>query len=184
VRRTSGDSASRPGYPANIGLLWHVGKTIALRPEISVTRTSSETSTDFPDIGVICPICDLPIDIGESEFTTWTWHLNLSGLFYLGDDGAAPSGGGLRTYLSPRVEFTRSSVSSEGSLVDAVGEGNSTYGVGGSFGAQYPLHRKLHVFGEVGLVYGWGSRSAASLEIHQTSLSTRTAVGVVLYLGN
>lgn len=64
---------------------------------------------------------------------------------------------------------------------------------GGSFGAEASVHRRLAVFGEVGVTFGWGDTSLPALpgviggvglarpgESTRTSLNTRAVVGVLI----
>ena len=72
------------GYPASIGLLWHVSDRVALRPEFSFTRTDSSSESLIND---------------ESNF--WSLGTGVSVLFY------APLTDNLRTYLAPRFSYAK-----------------------------------------------------------------------------
>ena len=67
------------GYPASIGVLWHLSDRVAVRPEFSFTLTDSSSESIIDD---------------ESNF--WSLGTGVSVLFYssLTDN--------LRTYVAPR----------------------------------------------------------------------------------
>jgi len=181
------------GYPASVGVIWHVNDRLALRPEVNVQKSVGESTTTLS-----LSITAFPVG-GPSTTTTTTvttidaWQVSagLSALFYLSKDGP------LRTYVSPRWAYARSSSgssalsSSLSELDDALTFGTSTHTVTGSFGAQYAIARRFSVFGEVG---GAFARSATTPQQQRTSSvftsSSRTAsrsfgarsgAGVILY---
>ena len=69
--------------PAAIGVLWHASDKVALHPELTFARTTS--------------------DNGATDVTTNTWGVAVGLPVYLSDAD------NLRTYFSPRVGYTRSS---------------------------------------------------------------------------
>jgi hypothetical protein len=168
------------GYPASIGVVWHVSDGVALRPEIGVSRSSGEfTATSFISIG------------GTTNTTTslttndnWQVAIGLSALFYLSRHDA------LRTYVSPRWAYTRTSSSSASGpspnqSSSSTGNGNF---VSGSFGAEYALARRFSVFGELGLGYNRtitsptsGSSGVTTTDSASRTFSTRSGAGVILY---
>ena len=180
------------GYPSAIGVLWQLTDRVAIRPEVTATRGSSEgLSTD--------------LILGTAGTSTpsdnWQVGVGLSGLFYLTRDG------GLRTYLTPRFAYSKTNVSNSvaGSVVSSSSDGWS-YTTSGSFGAQYSFARHFGVFGEVGVTYtsattrvstvqsitsvigiGLGGvvTSVSSMtfrsEVHSHSIGTRSGAGVVFY---
>ena len=147
------------GYPASVGLVWHPSDAFALRPELSLSTVSSDSSMtgvrDGSSVGV-----------------------GLSALFYVGRWDS------LRAYVSPRFTFNRVRIDS---FNDA--GPTKTYGWSGSFGTQYALHRKFSVFGEVGVghshaVERFASTVFGSSMVSQSTIdswSTRTGVGVLFY---
>jgi autotransporter-like protein len=169
------------GYPASIGVVWQVTDGIALRPEIGVTKSSSEfigSSTSFSSGGVTTT--------SSTSTTTDSWQVSagLSALFYLSKHDA------LRTYVSPRWAYTR--VSSTPSSTTGVqtgvvsGASGHTNFVSGSFGAQYALGDRFSVFGEIGLGFSRTvsspfAGSFATIDSRASSLGTRSGAGVILY---
>ena len=153
------------GYPASIGVLWHVSPRVAIRPEFSFTFTSNEftsaldtlTTSDVSAVGV-----------------------GASGLFYLSDVNK------LRTYVSPRFTYARTTSSTEANGVSFGSEGSGkSYSAGGAFGAQYALGDRFSVFGEVGVGYA-RQKTSSDIQTFQNSTvshtwSSRTGIGVVLY---
>ena len=95
----------------------------------------------------------------------------------------------VRTYVSPRVSYTRSSstvsVSSptQGTLPDFKSTSTTTGGAG-VFGAQYSPSSRFSVFGELGLAFSH-RRSGSSLVTQTVSkgnaFGTTAGVGVVFY---
>jgi hypothetical protein len=171
------------GYPAAIGVIWHVTDRVAVRPEISVTKSATEfigSSVTFSSGGVLTNT--------TTTTTTDTWQSSggLSALFYLSRHDK------LRTYLSPRWAYTHvsSSPSSTNSTVTSVVTGTTGHGnfVSGAFGAEYALGDRFSMFGEIGLGYNRTVSSpltnSSLLTIggsRATNLSTRSGAGVVLY---
>jgi hypothetical protein len=181
------------GYPGSIGVIWKVTDRVALRPEVNVQKSSGESTSTLS-----LSITAFPIG-GTSTTTTTTvttidaWQVSagLSALFYL------TKGDALRTYVSPRWAYSRSSSGSSGSssslseLDNALTFGTSTHTVAGSFGAQYAIARRFNVFGEVG---GTFTRSAntpqeqraspvfsSSSRTVSRSFGARSGAGVILY---
>lgn len=164
------------GYPASVGVLWHVADGLALRPDISLSRLATETtSTSIDFLGA--PQTATTVSEG------WTTSLGLSGLFYLG----AP--GDLRFYLTPRVAYawSRSDYESSPGFAQLGPYESESEGwlAAGSFGAQYAPHERFRLFGEVGLSYSrqdgtTGYSNSRSRNV-TTSVGLRSGVGVVVY---
>lgn len=168
------------GYPASIGIIWHMTDGVALRPELSFARSSSEstttaTLTTFPP-GTYTTTSQ------TTSNTSWQVAVGVSALFYVGKWDA------LRTYVSPRIAYSRTSFTSSNSTItpllgpsDTIG---SSYFAAGSFGAQYSLAKRFGVFGEVGAGYTRGKTSSGTLgrsESRTNSFGTRSGAGVILY---
>jgi hypothetical protein len=172
------------GYPAAIGVVWHVTDGVALRPEISVSKSTSEfigSSITFSS-GSLVPVTT------TTTTTTDAWQVSagLSALFYLSRHDA------LRTYLSPRWAYTRvsSSPSSSNSAATTTLTGTTGHAnfVSGSFGAQYAISDRFSAFGEVGLAF---TRTVSSPLVNSsfltvggstsTNIGTRSGAGVIVY---
>ena len=152
------------GFPASVGVLWRVSDKVAIRPELSISGGTSETtSTSF-----------------ETESDNWTLNTGVSALFYLKkyDD--------LRTYFTPRFNYAHGSSTTDASGFVTNSSTTSTLnGVGffGAFGAEYSLGRKFAAFGEVGFGF---SHSTAKSSIFPTTTSannwgSRAGVGVIFF---
>jgi hypothetical protein len=148
------------GYPAAVGVLWHVSGRVAIRPEFSFTRNENSSS------GIL-----------SSGTTFWSLGTGVSALFY------TPVRDNLRTYVSPRLSYSRTRGDS-----DITRSTSTSYSFAGSFGAQYSLGRRFGVFGEVGFAYGRSEGSTATelltqtrVTSHSDSIGTRSGAGVVLY---
>ena len=166
------------GYPASAGVLWHVSDGIALRPDITVNRTSTET-TSTANLGIGGQV--------QSITTTtagWTTTVGLSALFYLG-----PPKQDLRFYLVPRVAYGWSHTNTESSpelpSLDSYESDLDAVAVSGSVGAQYAVHERFRVFGELGLSYtSQDSDTGYTLSRTRLKFSTfglRSGVGVVVF---
>jgi len=170
------------GYPSSIGAIWHMTDRIAIRPEIGFTQVSNTTTSTVNLIGP----GGIILSSTTTQSTTDQWNIGVgaSALFYVKQWDA------LRAYVSPRYQYTRSTVSgsatSSGS-VQVVNPSDFTSNanlVSGSFGAQYALGTRFGVYGELGIAYSHttnetmqagGARSATN------SLATRSGVGVLFY---
>jgi hypothetical protein len=170
------------GYPAVIGVLWHVSDRIGIRPEVSLARGKSETS-----ITLTVPVVGAPTtsDVVTSE--NWQVGTGVSALFYL------VKGEALRTYVSPRFTYLRNSTTgtafaSVPTIATAPTTVSSNYGVSGSVGAQYALAKRFSVFGEAGLAYTRSTVAPDSTTFRSESKSRtiglRSGVGVILYFGS
>lgn len=162
-------------YPASFGVLWQVTDRIALRPDVTLSWTTTETTSTLNVIG------------GPTTTTTTsemsTTALGLSGLFYLG-----PSAEDLRFYIVPRLAYIWTSTETESSpplpQLGAYGSDGTGFQVSGAFGAQYAVHERFRIFGELGVGYtrqksetGY-TLSQATLE--QRGVGLRSGVGVVV----
>ena len=157
------------GYPASIGVLWRVSDKVAIRPELSLSGGSAETSgSSF-----------------ESESDNWNISTGASVLFYLHKYDQ------LRTYFSPRFTYSRLSTTNEASGVTnstTTTTGNS-FGGAGLFGAEYSLGNKFAVFGEVGFGLNHTTTEGSSSFLPNTSLAkqtgntwgSRAGIGVIFF---
>ncbi len=154
----SGRVGLTTGYPAVIGIQWHISENIAVRPEISFTTSSSSSQS----------LIDASTDF--SSFNT-----GISVLFY------SPLRDNLKLYVAPRFAYGRTSGS--GDTLESI---TDIYSVSGSFGGHYALGRRFAIFGEAGLQYSHQTGSVTSSSPLRTTsrgdnLGTRTGVGVVVY---
>ncbi len=156
----SGRVGLTTGYPAVIGIQWHLSEGTAIRPEFSFTNSSSSSES----------LTDASTDF--SSFNT-----GVSVLFYssLRDN--------LKLYVAPRFAYGRTS--GGGDLVDST---TNIYSVSGSLGGHYTLSRRFAIFGEAGVQYSHqtgtvtGSMVVPLLTTSRgDNVGTRTAVGVVIY---
>src|SRR5258708_25688508 len=135
------------GYPASVGIIWQMNDRVALRPEVTAQKASAEftTTTSFPVGGTIASTT------ATSTSDTWQVGVGVSALFYLTTHDA------LRTYVSPRWSYIRTSSSNSSSSLPPPSQTTGSVGngqfVSGSFGAQYALGQRFGLFGEVGLAY-------------------------------
>lgn len=149
------------GYPGVIGILWHASDRMGIRPEFSFTKNDSSSESAFTN--------------AASDF--WSFGTGVSLLIF------APLRDNLKTYVSPRFAYTRTS--GGGDTAESTAD---AYFVSGAFGGHYALGQRFALFGELGLSYSHQTGSVTSSlapTFHTTnrgdSISTRTAVGVVLY---
>jgi len=159
------------GFPAAVGIQWHVTDKVAIRPEFLFSTSSSELSGNSI----------------ATESDGWAFGTNISALFYLSTDDR------LRTYVAPRFTWSGTNTTSElsGPVInpltgETITESESTgnaYSFGGSFGAQYGLGERFIVFGELGLSYAHATTESNLSRFKTTTngFGTRAAVGVVFF---
>jgi Outer membrane protein beta-barrel domain len=169
-----GDAGISMGYPATIGLVFHVSERFALRPEVNFNRSTSERDSTFVDY-----------DSKSSAF-----EIGISGLCYVGRWDK------VRAYVSPRYAYRRAESSVSASALDlpdldlpglGIPDTQTTtftgHTFGGSFGAQISLHERFSVFGEAGISFS--TQQVASgfspSDSDSKAVGSRTAVGVVFY---
>lgn len=152
------------GYPASIGVIWHASDAVAIRPEFSIAGGTSESSPAAPL---------------SSSSDTLSVGAGVSVLFYLHTYDH------LRTYVSPRVNYTHTSSTIDISgITDSSSKTTGTSaGAAGSFGAQYALADKFSVFGEVGFGFSHATTKSgnAGSKITGNTWGNRAAVGVIFY---
>jgi hypothetical protein len=154
------------GYPSAIGILWNAADRVALRPEFTWTRgsTDSPTVTD-PILGTISS--------GTSS-DNWQTGVGISALLYVARYD------NLRTYLTPRIAYSRLSASSNVSASPVASSNTTTsWSTSGSFGLQYTVGRHFGVFGETGLNYQ-ASTSETTLIESRTIFGGIGAGGVIM----
>ena len=156
-----GDNGITMGYPLSVGLVTRISDRLALRPELQLSWTTSETESPFQATGVDSTV----IGVG------------ISALIYIGDVDK------LRTYICPRYVFGRTSITTQSPFGDSSENSVKSHTLIGSFGAQYALHDRFGVFGEVGVgVTGDRRRSSFTpTSTEMTTVNTRTGVGLVFY---
>ena len=176
------------GYPTSVGVLWQVADRVAVRPELSLSHVSGDTS------GV--DLTNTPTPLASDNTTSV--GTGVSALFYIGPREA------LRTYVSPRFSYSRSSTSAS-SGTSTSDTAISSYQVTGSFGAQYTLGRRFGLFGEIGVGYTRTNTAidsivtittgtivngvitqntrtqALSSGSHSNTVATRSGVGVIFF---
>ena len=159
----AGKTGVAMGYPASIGIIWHAGDKVAIRPELSISGSSSKTSgSSFAN------------DSDGLGFGT-----GVSLLVYLHTHDH------LKTYFSPRFTYSRNTNTNNSSGVTTASSKTTSTGTGGSgsFGAQYALGDKFSVFGELGfgVTYSKATNNTTSTKTTGTSWGTRSGVGVIFY---
>jgi hypothetical protein len=177
------------GYPSSVGVVWQVSDRVALRPELTLSRSTGDSSTN-----------DLAGAVPVSTNDSTGVGAGASALFYL------HRWEGLRTYVSPRFSYARTSTSASTAGTTSTAESTvSSYLTSGSFGAQYSLGRHFGLFGEIGLGYSATSTALTSTlttgvtsvvngvltsstrtqavqsSSHANTLATRSGVGVIFY---
>ena len=146
--------------PAALGFIWHATDQIALRPEFNISKSTTTFSSSS----------------GESRQGNLAWELAVSAPFYLSNRD------NVRTYVSPRLGFTRFSFDQPTSASTPESKTNQ-YSYSGSFGAQYAPIKRLNIFGETGYGYSTTSNSQSQFSSSSNSWSMRSNVGVILYFG-
>jgi len=172
----AGDVGVTMGYPGAIGVVWHITDGFAVRPDLTLSRTTSESrilgagSLGGTGLGA------------TSTSEGWGTTVGLSALVNVRTIER------LRLYLSPRLAYSHASSDNETGLTGSLSAFTVTTSglvASGSFGTQYNVHDRFAVFGELGLQYTSlttesdfpGSRN----ESDSTTLGLRSAVGVTFY---
>lgn len=180
--------------PGAFGVIWNVNDAFAIRPEITVSRTSGDTTS--------AELAGTPSPVTNSDSTSV--GAAVAGLFYFARKDA------LRPYLSPRFAYSRANSSSSTDSNSILGPSTgdsivSSYAGAGSLGAQYSLGRRFSVWGQLGASYTRTVLTSTSTftstitsivngvltvsqrvqtttgSAHQNQVATRAAVGVIVY---
>jgi opacity protein-like surface antigen len=153
IAQEKGDTGLTLGFPASVGLLWHVTENVAIRPEFNFSTTSNENSD------------------------VWTYGLGVSALFYVSNTD------NVRTYFSPRFTYSQSNLGIDRPGGGDTDLNATSYGFIGSFGAQYTPNSRFGIFGEVGLGYSRATSEIEDFDEDSKShnLSLRTGAGVIFY---
>jgi hypothetical protein len=162
LAQEKGDTGITMGYPASIGLLWHASDKLAIRPEIALSHTSSETDTP----------------IGSTEGSSNGISVGGSVLFSLRKWDR------VQTYAGPRYTYSRTSSHTESSVLTIESESvTNSHAFAGYFGAQFSPHQRFSIFGEIGagVTRSSGGVQNDLTDSHSTTVSTRTGVGVIFY---
>src|SRR5882762_4130449 len=104
------------GFPASIGVIFRATDKVAIRPEFSFSRNTTEGTTTTSTDG-------------------WSIGTGISALFYVASHDR------VRTYVSPRVTYSRITLTSSALVASALSTSlkstATTWGGAGSFGVQY-----------------------------------------------
>jgi hypothetical protein len=164
------------GYPARVGVLWHVTGRFSLRPEIGWSFGTTESEIDFTS-GT-----GLPPRTSTIEGDNWLATIGLSVPF------TVKSWDALRVTLVPSYRYTQqtsTSVSSffvGGALPTISTRETITYehSGGAAFGVQFTPHQRFAIFGETGLQYtSAGTRDADRFRLR--AFGTEGVLGAVFY---
>lgn len=150
------------GYPASIGVLWHLNEAVAVRPEFSFDFFSSESENESP----------LATDTSQDGHSV---SVGLSALFYVARWDMT------RAYLVPRYAYGRTSSSLEGPFTILRDSKGNSHDVSMSFGAQHNLGDRFAIYGELGFAYERLTTDITTSELRTSRFGTRSGVGVVVY---
>lgn len=174
--QAAGDVGVTMGYPGAVGVVWHVTDGLAIRPDIALTRATSESTTSASGVFAGSGLSSTSTSEG------WGTSVGVSVLFNVRTIDR------LRLYLAPRVAYAHSTADNETGLSGALtGFTAKTTGVlaSGSFGSQFNLHDRFAVFGELGLQYTTQTTTSdfpgSRTEADGTTFGLRSAVGVTFY---
>jgi len=164
----AGDVGLTMGYPAAVGVVWHITDAIALRPDVTVSTSSTESTSTTSGFGGGATL------VSTTTSTSWTTSVGLSALFYLKTIDR------VRLYLAPRAAYLRTTIDIDDDqpLAGTFDNESDGFVAAGAFGAQFNAH-------ELGLQYtSQTSTSAFALTRNRSENRTaglRSAVGVTLY---
>ncbi len=162
-----GDAGLTMGYPSAIGLIYHVTDRFAIRPEITFSVSSGKNES--------------PTSTTEGD--TVAVGVGISGIFYMRQDDK------LRTYVCPRYAYTHGESTTTSSflaplVIDSeITTTTNAHSILGTFGAQYAVHERFSIFGEVGAGYTHqrGHSEISGLKSTTNQFATRTGAGVIFY---
>ncbi len=182
------------GYPASVGLVWHIGERVAVRPSIAFSHNSAESDDDYPNPVpsglVFTSITLLPTTRTSVETSGWNVALGADLLLFLA------RWENVEAYVTPGYSYRRSSttttISFEGlnfggpvtpSFTDSREVTTDGHEIRGAFGIQYTPHRRFGIFGEVGLRYSTTDASGLSRGVLTETRFTgvASAAGVIFY---
>lgn len=161
------------GYPAAVGVVWHVSERIALRPDFTVSTSTTESTSTNDSIFVP--------QVSTTTSTSWSTAVGLSALLYLN------SADQVRFYVAPRAAYLRTSIDidDDQSLAAAFDNTSTGFVAAGAFGVQYNAHERFAIFGELGAQYTSQSSTSEFLTSRtrgeNRTAGLRSAVGVTLY---
>jgi hypothetical protein len=171
----AGDVGLTMGYPAAVGVIWHITDAIAVRPDLTVSTSTTESTSTTAGFGGGTNL------VSTTTSTSWTTSVGLSALFYVKTLDR------VRLYVAPRAAYLRTSIDLDDDQPLPRAFDNSTTGfvAAGAFGAQYGAHERFAIFGEAGVQYSsQSSRSAlltSSSRSENRTAGLRSAVGVTFY---
>ena len=177
------------GYPAAVGVLWQITDRFAIRPDVSWSWSSSESSSTIDVGGGFGTISS------ASSFESHTTTFGISGLWTIHREDA------LRVYLGGRAGYSRSTGTNTSTSANiSIGfpaltpvvttttrtteSRNEGYAASAMFGGQYQLVRRFATFGEIGVTYSStesDSDNVTRLDTKVRSASLRSGVGVILF---
>jgi hypothetical protein len=170
-----GDVGLTMGYPAAVGVIWHITDAIAVRPDLSVTTSTTESTSTTSGFGGGATL------VSTTTSTSWTTSVGLSALFYVKTLDR------VRLYVAPRAAYLHTTIDLDDDQPLAGAFDNSSTGflAAGAFGAQFNADEHFAIFGELGGQYtSQSSTSAFSITRNRSEGRTaglRSAVGVTLY---
>jgi hypothetical protein len=162
-----GDAGVVMGYPSSVGFIYHVNDRFAIRPEVTFNVVSGTSETDF----------------SSSDGDTWALGFAVGANFYVGQWDK------LRSYINARYGYNRAETTTLNTLLFPLSQDTEStltsdaQAFAGSFGAQYSLHERFSVFGEVGAVFSHQKTKSEATggRSNSNQFGSRTAVGVVFY---
>jgi hypothetical protein len=169
------------GYPAQVGVLWHINDRIAIRPDVGFSTSESEIETEL--VLTILP--------GGSITRTSTAHSDTSSVtarvsLLL----TIKSWEGVALYVTPSYGYNRGTSSITTTVDIGIGAPETTvlettshgHSGAGSLGVQFTPHERFAIFAETGLRYS-SSHGDLSSGTRSTghAFGTSGTIGAVVY---
>ena len=146
-------------YPTSVGFIWNVSDRIAIRPDVTFTRNTSEQGIPVPSTPAV---------------NSYSIETGFSALFYV------KKWQDVSAYVAPRFSYSRSKTTNSSLLGGSTV--NWSYPASASFGVQYTVNERFGVFGEAGLEYiRFHSGSPFSVFPLTKTWKSKSGVGVVFY---
>ena len=142
-------------YPTSVGFIWNVTDRIAVRPDVTFTKSASVTPPT--------PSVD-----------SYSFETGFSALFFV------KKWQDVSAYVTPRFAYSRSKTTNSG-----LAGGSAviwSYPASASFGVQYSVNQRFSVFGEAGLEYSRLHNSSPFVLFRTTNnWKSKSGVGVNFY---
>ena len=173
------------GYPAQVGILWHVSSRIAIRPDIGFGAGSSDTESASSEILPGVPGTKIQVESSSHSvngritalLTVVRW--DQAGVYVAPFYSYTTGSSSTTTTITP-APIPLPGVPPRGPQTNTTTSDTRAHAGGGSIGVQVSVHDRVALFAETGLRYTETSGSAGARTTSRL-WSSSGAIGAVLY---